>query len=1144
MLFIGAGVSRNIGCDGWQELAYRLVDMCFNTKDKQSNKRLLNHINATKLKEEDPLRIITMCKLILEKHKNQDLFFSTIKKGLKEEIIVSTDEEIYKTLNELDSMVVTTNWDTHFDKLREKNDICKRYTDLPSEQDQLNKKGIYHIHGSITDTDSMVITEQDYIEAYKNKNLTNFLYRIGSNKDLTVLFIGYSLKELNVLVHIVNEISPDKSPGTRSNNNFILQPQNSIFDQIAEVEIEYYNDIGIRVIPYKIDEEGYGELTKFLKIILEQVQPKTRLITKIYDEIDDSITNFSIDKAKGVIQKICKNGPLKSNFLQKLSESRETYRWLDVLQKNNYFESNTIPKSIEDQNNPGFYSLRFWIELNVLLQITKSTNELENLKIKSEYLDKINTILNHIISFLLDSEGDYSGVVQQLVRFFTYLPIKFIRKDHFRVILRGLNSKFHTPGIEHNVGSIFLPYLIKNEAEEHVLSTLKIIVMPRDEDSPVSKASGLLNNYYLKETYEKNKELLAALYPIESAKVCAQIMENILRSKTYNGNFFVATVEDHEQRVFSDDYECQLVDFVRDMLEKSKPNQIKQIVRDFIYSEFEIFRRLAFHLINHHYDELNKLLWELKENPLGKTYIHELYELLKSNCAKFNHHQINLVLEWIKSFDIPFNQSGLDAEDRERVSAHYRKEWLLSLRELNNPGVIDLYDQFNTVNNKEIEHPGLHSYFFREKEKIKKIPIAKHDFINLSNTKKAEFIIQHENKEDDVNFFSEDRFYLTVGEYVFGEPSSFYGDLDPFLKLPIKYQVELIKGFKRAWGNDQGLDWKSIFIFIKNIISNKDFWDQEILKPYDYRDWLISSISDLITEGTSKDSHAFPPELFEQAEEIIVILFNNYVERENKYKDPTHYILNTGIGRLLIASIQYSLRFSRVKLKDEEEKWKPSIKSIFEQRLENPEQKISTSVAITMYLSYFIFLDSDWVKENSNKIFNVKSMTQWQAAMTGMLSVSSTLHEFSYRLLKEQGHYSHAITVVFSDSLVNKKLVQHIILGYFAGWDDFDENNCLIKELINHGNSEQLEEIIKFVFLIRDKFSNTTKVKDLWIKLVDLLDAKKNEPNVNVRVVASGLICWISHFNDLDDEIMGLAKKSIPFLENNWATYKLLKTFQ
>lgn len=107
---------------------------------------------------------------------------------------VTEYEEYFKEL--LPNWIVTTNYDSIIEQLlHEKAFLINPKDSFIKTKDLIP---VYHIHGSITDPESIVITNEDYTQTlrvsdYRHARLPFLI------KESTVLMIGYSLNDLNVL---------------------------------------------------------------------------------------------------------------------------------------------------------------------------------------------------------------------------------------------------------------------------------------------------------------------------------------------------------------------------------------------------------------------------------------------------------------------------------------------------------------------------------------------------------------------------------------------------------------------------------------------------------------------------------------------------------------------------------------------------------------------------------------------------------------------------------------------------------------------------------------------------------------------------------------------------------------------------------
>ncbi|MBQ3923063.1 MAG: hypothetical protein II707_07165, partial [Spirochaetales bacterium] len=100
-IFIGAGVSRLLGCKDWHSLALDLLKQCYNYK--YINYREYNQLS----KYTDNKKIISIAYGLL-KDKYKKLFFQTMKESLS---LDDNDCKIYDYIYRIGSLFVTTNAD-------------------------------------------------------------------------------------------------------------------------------------------------------------------------------------------------------------------------------------------------------------------------------------------------------------------------------------------------------------------------------------------------------------------------------------------------------------------------------------------------------------------------------------------------------------------------------------------------------------------------------------------------------------------------------------------------------------------------------------------------------------------------------------------------------------------------------------------------------------------------------------------------------------------------------------------------------------------------------------------------------------------------------------------------------------------------
>lgn len=238
-IFMGAGVSRILGCKSWSELANNLINTCFNTKKSDgSGSRLINYKETQTLSQmDDPKRVITICERILEFNGLKDEFYKSIKKSLEARPELIESRDIYKEIYGIPALFISTNADTHLHKKFDENlslsTIIYKCKDF--DPDNLVISKIYQIHGTILDTDSLIFTVPAYIELYNNQNFRDFLNKIFT--DFVVLFVGYGLGEFEVIDFL---ISKNGFHDIESEKNFILLPFFQNEENILEFQRYYH----------------------------------------------------------------------------------------------------------------------------------------------------------------------------------------------------------------------------------------------------------------------------------------------------------------------------------------------------------------------------------------------------------------------------------------------------------------------------------------------------------------------------------------------------------------------------------------------------------------------------------------------------------------------------------------------------------------------------------------------------------------------------------------------------------------------------------------------------------------------------------------------------------------------------------------
>ena len=294
VVFIGAGVSRLIGCMGWDQLAKNLVKKCHKTKKQDGSKCISFKEKETLLQEQDHKKTITICYGILKENGFEEDFFTEFDMALEDKPELSNTNNIYDQLANIKAVFITTNADQHFDR---KYFIEERilYKEVHFDSRSIEPRKLYHIHGRQQDRESLVFTVDRYIKRYNSEKFQQFLTEIfWSEKHYVVLFVGYGMSEfelIDFLIHKTNS-ARERTEGDFELRHFILLPYYRDETNIRDFHQFYYKHLGIKTLGYQKDYRGYEQLYNVIKEWNSRIKLVTDVIPDDFQEIEDIIDSY------------------------------------------------------------------------------------------------------------------------------------------------------------------------------------------------------------------------------------------------------------------------------------------------------------------------------------------------------------------------------------------------------------------------------------------------------------------------------------------------------------------------------------------------------------------------------------------------------------------------------------------------------------------------------------------------------------------------------------------------------------------------------------------------------------------------------------------------------------------------------------
>lgn len=281
-LFVGAGVSMLVGLPSWGGLAWKVLE-------DLRQKKCFNFSKLEQLKVLDPKKQLSIAEQIA---KDNSISFELVK-HLSE---VTGDKGIYNYLNRIGCPCITTNYDEllepHFFLKKDGSTTAVPVTRVNQKKcfhaGHLNTPGtVVHLHGSISNQDTMIVTTRQYLEHYDDETVKHFLGELFEKK--TILFVGYGLEEAEILEHILRR---GRVKDTKDKRRFTLMPFFLSQTPLYEMLYEYYRkSFGVHLVGFVRDFKDYKQLEDILKAWSEQIEVRPPALVEDLEFMDEVLIN-------------------------------------------------------------------------------------------------------------------------------------------------------------------------------------------------------------------------------------------------------------------------------------------------------------------------------------------------------------------------------------------------------------------------------------------------------------------------------------------------------------------------------------------------------------------------------------------------------------------------------------------------------------------------------------------------------------------------------------------------------------------------------------------------------------------------------------------------------------------------------------
>lgn len=838
---------------------------------------------------------------------------------------------------------------------------------------------------------------------------------------------------------------------------------------------------------------------------------------------------------------------LRPHFFRKV----KGLKWFKVLNERGYFKAENNPGP-QPSGEEGFVAIPHWPATDYLVSIAPELANDDQHEIAREVLGIFWSVTQDAVDRGISNYRTW----WQFAKALRYIPIDLINNEELNQhVSYWLKDPYDRGLAADELGKEWLPQLLAADSEKArsiALNLLRLLytaqVHERDfAGSKRKEATFVTDNWHLEKITEVVARESGTRLGIEACQVFEGNLRDIIQGMDNDGYSCIwrPAIEDHKQNSSRVDALDILIVALRDSLSgyiTTDTEDAQSYVADLLQSPLETFKRLAIHAITEHFDLIGTFTDQiLTETHFQANLRHEMWHLLNRHYPDMPQEQQQATLDFIAAIE----QIGDDGEPDPGHSAYTQATWLKAIR-THSPDLEKQYQQATELAGAEPEHPDFSSYH-TSRFVTHESPISRDELLALSIDELVDFLANYRDPQEFRGPGIEG--LVNTLKIVFkDEPLKYSPHLTRFVNLGLCYSHAVLDSYADIWKEKRSLPWDEIWAalleFIQDTIDQDHFWSAEHSEQQSHhvanRHRVVSSIGRLIESGVQSDEHAFKPELLPQALDILQSLLAKQDGAEfNDDSDAVSLSINSARGKCIEALINLALRECRLADKDNAghtAAW-GELEALFTNELERTGNYEFATLS-AMYLPNLLYLSEEWTLAHLGQIFTMEDQLRWRCAMQGYSYVNH-VNEAAYAFLRDQGHLLRALTDESLRDEVSDKVIQHIVIAYLHGDEDLNDESSMIATLLARGESEEIGEIIWFLWTLHDKNDQelNAKVLELWPRIWTIINTETKEG----KKLASRLCTWIAFLDTIDDDNRTLVVQSIRFADADHNGYQILE---
>lgn len=861
----------------------------------------------------------------------------------------------------------------------------------------------------------------------------------------------------------------------------------------------------------------------------------------------DSLT----PKQLSAIQRAVRNPELQPLLFKKA----KGLIWFDPFYKQGFFKAKNNPRPLPG-NEEGSVSIPYWDATEYLVNVSSELSIPGN----EDYATKFINLIREITIYAKKENYSNFRTWWQLSRVIKNIPSQIILSEDIDLIDYWLDDPFERGIISEEIGEKWLPELLEKQDEHSQLITLRLLdclyrlkFVDKKSGSYERKEPTLrYNSYYAERITDKVAKLSGSKLGLPAVELFHSRLVSILDEGNNDSwsSVWRNAIEEHKQNISSKDTHNTIVAAYRDCLlglVDYDAQEAKNYIETLFNGEYQTLQRLAIYTLDKQYLVLTDLT-DLVIDPkyFHDNYRHEQWHFLRNHYRELRPDQQNRIKEIVEELNV----TDEDGDLKEKATAYHRAIWLAALKDFNDT-LAESYKTYTKIAGAEPEHPDFSSYMTTGWVDHKS-PIPIEHLLSLD----IDTLVQTINNYKDTG---RDRFdepgleglVKAFKDVVKTRAKDIYLDLLKFIDSDLAFIYTLIEAYHELWTEKKELPWNDVWppllSFCFKLVKIDKFWSEDNAKKRSpfvaNRRRIVSSIGQLIEDGTKSDDHAFDKSLLPKAKEIILVLLEHHEGDEFKINSDAVFVaINSPRGRCLEALINLALRSCRLEdkeLGDHKQAWN-QFKDIYENELKRNEKgEYEFATLIAMYLPNFDYMSHEWALSHLIDVFDQSDHQKWLCAMQGY-SYIHNVYESYYKHLKNNGDFLKALDDKNLKERVSERIIQNIVAAYINDFEDIKKPDSLIASLLQRKNIDELKQIIWFIWTLREKNNEKlkNKVYELWPVLLEIADINTKEG----RKLASSLCLWAVFVDNIDSANEPWLFKIAPYADESHNAYHLLES--